>query len=114
MTINPEALSPMRAQAIPSPTRPEAALFAELTPTAAWSRRVRRIGGLIQAAFAAFWLVRASLSIGGRAEDALIAGSESRISSPPIAVQNLMLPPLWALAKLFGVRPYYDRWDSRT
>src|SRR5271154_663528 len=38
---------------------------------------------------------------------------ESRISSPPIAVQNLMLPPLWALAKAFGVRPYYDRWDSR-
>ena len=37
---------------------------------------------------------------------------ESRISSPPIAVQNLMLPPLWALAKLFGIRPYYDRWDS--
>jgi hypothetical protein len=38
---------------------------------------------------------------------------ESRISSPPIVVQNL-LPPLWALAKLFGIRPYYDRWDSRT
>ena len=38
----------------------------------------------------------------------------SRISSPPITVQNLMLPPLWALAKLFGIRPYYDRWDSRT
>jgi hypothetical protein len=38
---------------------------------------------------------------------------ESRISSPPIVVQNLMLPPLWALAKLFGIRPYYDRWDSQ-
>jgi mannose-6-phosphate isomerase-like protein (cupin superfamily) len=38
---------------------------------------------------------------------------ESRVTSPPIAVQNLMLPPLWALAKIFGVRPYYDRWDSR-
>jgi hypothetical protein len=25
-----------------------------------------------------------------------------------------MLPPLWALAKLFGIRPYYDRWDSST
>jgi hypothetical protein len=24
-----------------------------------------------------------------------------------------MLPPLWALAKVFGVRPYYDHWDSR-
>ena len=39
---------------------------------------------------------------------------ESRVTSPPIWVQNLMLPPLWALAKVFGVRPYYDRWDSRT
>jgi hypothetical protein len=29
------------------------------------------------------------------------------------AVQNLMLPPLWARAKAFGVRPYYDHWDSR-
>ena len=38
---------------------------------------------------------------------------ESRVTSPPIWVQNLMLPPLWALAKVFGVRPYYDRWDSR-
>jgi hypothetical protein len=38
---------------------------------------------------------------------------ESRVTSPPIWVQNLMLPPLWALAKAFGVRPYYDRWDSR-
>ena len=48
---------------------------ADLTPTVAWSRRVRRIGGLIQAAFAAFWLVRASLAIGGRAGDILIAVS---------------------------------------
>jgi hypothetical protein len=44
-------------------------------PTAAWSRRVRRIGGLIQAAFAAFWLIRASLAIGGGAGDVLIAVS---------------------------------------
>ncbi len=28
-------------------------------------------------------------------------------------VQNLVLPPLAALAKVFGVRPYHDRWDSR-
>ena len=46
---------------------------ADLTPTAAWSRRVRWIGGLIQAAFAAFWLVRGSAVIGGRAADVLIA-----------------------------------------
>jgi hypothetical protein len=38
---------------------------------------------------------------------------ESRVTSPPIWMQNLMLPPLWALAKLFGVRPYHARWDSR-
>jgi hypothetical protein len=47
----------------------------DLTPVVAWSRRVRRIGGFIQAAFAAFWLIRASLAIGGRAEDVLIAAS---------------------------------------
>ena len=46
---------------------------ADLTATAAWSRRVRWIGGLIQAAFAAFWLVRGSAVIGGRAADVLIA-----------------------------------------
>jgi len=46
-------------------TFPPASLSAELSPAAAWSRRVRRIGGLIQLAFAAFWLVRGSLTIGG-------------------------------------------------
>ena len=39
---------------------------------------------------------------------------ETRATAPPIWVQNLILPPLWALAKVCGVRPYYDRWDSRT
>lgn len=39
---------------------------------------------------------------------------EYRTISPPIWVQNFVLPPLWALAKVFGVSPYYDRWDSRT
>ncbi len=38
---------------------------------------------------------------------------ESRVSAPPTWAQNLMLPPLSALAKLFGVRPYYEHWDSR-
>jgi mannose-6-phosphate isomerase-like protein (cupin superfamily) len=38
---------------------------------------------------------------------------ESRPTSPPIWVQNLVLPPLSILAKVFGVRPYYDRWDTR-
>ena len=44
-------------------------------PAAAWSRRVRRIGGFIQAAFAALWLVRASLAIGGPAGDVLLGVS---------------------------------------
>ena len=48
---------------------------AELTPTEAWSRRVRRVGGLIQASFAAFWLVRGSLVIGGVASGVLIVAS---------------------------------------
>jgi len=39
---------------------------------------------------------------------------ESRVTSPPAWIQNVMLPPLWALAKVVGKRPYYDRWDSRT
>jgi quercetin dioxygenase-like cupin family protein len=38
---------------------------------------------------------------------------ESRVTSPPIWVQNFMLPTLWAMAKIFGVRPYYEHWDSR-
>lgn len=38
---------------------------------------------------------------------------ESRVTSPPVVAQNILLPPLWALAKIFGIKPYYDRWDSR-
>jgi hypothetical protein len=52
---------------------------ADLTPVAAWSRRVRRIGGFIQAAFAALWLVRAGLAIGGLAGDVLIAVSGAAV-----------------------------------
>jgi hypothetical protein len=36
-------------------------------PLTPWSKRVRWVGGLIQAAFAAFWLVRGSAAIGGDA-----------------------------------------------
>jgi quercetin dioxygenase-like cupin family protein len=39
---------------------------------------------------------------------------ENRVTSPPPWVQNLILPPLAALAKVFGVRPYYARWDTRS
>jgi hypothetical protein len=75
MTTKPEAVNAMTTAL--SAVTPEAAALnaADLSPTTAWSRRVRRIGGFIQAAFAAFWLARASLAIGGRAGDVLIAVS---------------------------------------
>ncbi len=46
---------------------------ATLTPTEQWSRRVRRVGGLMQVAFAALWLARGSLVIGGSVSAVLIA-----------------------------------------
>jgi len=55
-------------------TGSEAPLGDELSPTAAWSRRVRRIGGFIQMAFAAFWLVRGSLNVRGAVGMALAVG----------------------------------------
>ena len=39
--------------------------------------------------------------------------AENRVTSPPSWAQNLTLLPLAALARLFGVRPYEQRWDSR-
>jgi mannose-6-phosphate isomerase-like protein (cupin superfamily) len=39
---------------------------------------------------------------------------ESRATAPPIWIQNAILPPLAALARLFGIRAHNDRWDSRT
>jgi hypothetical protein len=65
----------MTTQPVPLTAEPTAANDAELPPAVAWSRRVRRIGGFIQTAFAAFWLARASQAVGGRAGDALIAAS---------------------------------------
>src|SRR5689334_1204045 len=53
--------------------------LTDLTPTAASSRRVSRIGGFIQVAFPALWLIRASLAIGGLAGDALIAVSGAAV-----------------------------------
>ena len=38
---------------------------AEAAATTAWSRRVRRVGGFIQVTFAAFWLIRGSLTVQG-------------------------------------------------
>jgi hypothetical protein len=65
----------MTTQPVPLTAEPAAVNAAELPPAVAWSRRVRRIGGFIQTAFAAFWLARASQAVGGRAGDALIAAS---------------------------------------
>jgi len=39
--------------------------------------------------------------------------NDSRATSPPLWVQDIVLPPLWLLAKLMGRQPYYPRWDSR-
>jgi hypothetical protein len=74
MTSEPEEINAMATQPAANTTE-TAAANAGLTPAAAWSRRVRRIGGFIQTAFAALWLARASLAIGGRAGDVLVAAS---------------------------------------
>ena len=82
MTPEPATVDAMPAQPIDITAPPGAIRAAELTPAAAWSRRVRRIGGFIQAAFAAFWLARASLAIGGRAGDVLLAASGVAAARP--------------------------------
>jgi hypothetical protein len=43
----------------------QAPMPAVLSPKVAWSQRVRKVGGLIQLAFAAFWLIRGGLSVSG-------------------------------------------------
>jgi hypothetical protein len=52
-------------------TDSDAPTGAQLIAAAAWSQRVRRVGGFIQLAFAAFWLLRGALSIGSRTGTAL-------------------------------------------
>lgn len=56
-------------------TTTEHATVRELSPAAAWSERIRRVGGFIQLAFATFWLVRGALSFGGGAGTAMLGGS---------------------------------------
>jgi hypothetical protein len=82
MKTTSETVSAMTTEAAAAPTQPVLSTTgpngirtSELSPAEAWSRRVRRVGGLIQAAFAAFWLARASLAVGGPAGDVLIAVS---------------------------------------
>jgi hypothetical protein len=55
-------------------TASEAPTGAELTAAAAWSERVRRVGGFVQLAFAAFWLLRGARSIGTGSGTALTVG----------------------------------------
>jgi hypothetical protein len=50
--------------------------IGELSPKVAWSRRVRRVGGFIQLAFAALWLVRGSLNV-HKPEGIALAGAFS-------------------------------------
>jgi len=75
MTSRPEPVNALTTPLVTVTPKPAARNAADLTPAAAWSRRVRRVGGFIQAAFAAFWLGRASLTIGGLAGDVLLAVS---------------------------------------
>jgi hypothetical protein len=58
--------------AIDDPNAAKAVPDEPLTP---WSKRVRWVGGLIQAAFGAFWLVRGSAVIGGDAAFVLLGVS---------------------------------------
>jgi hypothetical protein len=53
--------------------RPSTTDSAKVAATEAWSLRVRRVGGLIQTAFAGFWLVRGSVVLGGAASAVLVA-----------------------------------------
>ncbi len=48
---------------------------SDLTPEEAWSQRVRRVGGFIQLAFAAFWLVRGSFNLHGQVRSPLAVAS---------------------------------------
>jgi len=43
----------------------------DLSPVEAWSQRVKRVGGFIQLAFAAFWLVRGTFNLHGQARSPL-------------------------------------------
>ena len=51
--------------------------ISEEMAVTAWSRRVRRVGGFIQVAFAAFWLIRGSLTLPGTVGVALALTSSA-------------------------------------
>ena len=52
-------------------TKTQTALRTDLSPIEAWSQRVRRVGGFIQLAFAAFWLVRGAYTLHGQVRSPL-------------------------------------------
>lgn len=52
-------------------TKSESPERTDLSPVEAWSQRVRRVGGFIQLAFAAFWLVRGALNLHGQVRSPL-------------------------------------------
>ena len=52
-------------------TKSETSERTDLSPVEAWSQRVRRVGGFIQLAFAAFWLVRGAFNLKGQARGPL-------------------------------------------
>jgi hypothetical protein len=52
-------------------TKSKAPERKDLSPVEAWSQRVRRVGGFIQLAFAAFWLVRGAFNLHGQVRSPL-------------------------------------------
>ena len=52
-------------------TKSEAMERTDLSPAEAWSQRVKRVGGFIQLAFAAFWLVRGAFNLHGQVRSPL-------------------------------------------
>jgi len=52
-------------------TKSETTERTDLSPVEAWSQRVKRVGGFIQLAFAAFWLVRGAFNLHGQSRGPL-------------------------------------------
>jgi ABC-type multidrug transport system fused ATPase/permease subunit len=68
---------------------PQSPAGGELSPAAAWSQRVRKVGGYIQLAFAAFWLIRGALTIGGGSRPVIELRHLTKRYGPILAVDDL-------------------------
>ena len=101
MTARPGAGERHDNSTVTATPEPATASTAGLTPAAAWSSRVRRVGGFIQLAFAAFWLVRGSLAIGGGAGAVLPGAPPSRYRRVRLRVRATAGPA----ARPAGPRP---------